>query len=715
MDEKPLSDDCLLRQVLQRRANGLKSYRLVVTSRPCIAVHEYLKGEYVDRTLHLAGFTPEKRDVFMQQYSLHRYKKDWKEVGGEAKLNTLIESSKLFFEPLSCLPLIATLLVEVLPTMSPRVLPRCRTDLFTMLVLNLLARDFPELKGQDEWEKITDLPNDILQPLLVLSKLAMDGLLAKTPQLVFLRKDIVSEAQKLGLAWEKIEPVVHATMLSFVERGRSGDVSYYQFLHLSFHEWFATLSTAYSYPNDSKLSHGTATGSSAPTAVSLQKHAKEFGQKFHSRSGFSNFWVFASGILAHEDSAEPLFDALSSCDIVTDADKEFFLFLMIDMLEEADVFAGAGNQVRVSDDANSKRLLQLGAKILDASVWFSSGILEKLSLRELFVLQRAFLLPDLRRVRAPFPCEAEVVYSASLVEFLRRQSSVEWLYLDLHPGHCDDCQVTSDVVDGLKTVFSTPILRYFGVDLHQVDLTVRLLDQLSSVLALNSSIAEFDLQAHFGFVEVQEATAEEVDLHASVLRLCQTVLDHHSIVSFHLHLPELGLDHLGTVTSAAENLLEKSSHLERLDIAVAADRSDVVNRLATSLEKNSTLTSFRVCTYSDPRDSEEADAAVCSALRRLGRTVRAHTSLTRFELVQMSWPSAMSFLPFVEEVVNGDGTTTRLEQLEVVGENDHEKIVETLRSRGGHLEVACRRHFVLEHVATGHPFVGTLPRWEPAQ
>ena len=79
----------------------------------------------------------------MRGYVKRRYEKDWDTV--QRRMDQLLKQASSFIEPLTRLPLVATLLAELLPRMDLQEVPTTRWELFnTLLLSGLLRRDLPD-------------------------------------------------------------------------------------------------------------------------------------------------------------------------------------------------------------------------------------------------------------------------------------------------------------------------------------------------------------------------------------------------------------------------------------------------------------------------------------------------------------------------------------------------------------------------------------------
>ena len=236
----------------------------------------------------------------MRSYVERRHNTPWHAV--KQRMDELLKPASSFIEPLTRLPLVATLSAELLPTMDLKEVPKTRWELFnTLLVRGLLRRDLPSMEAEMVTNDFRQLPPERQEALLILSDLALDGLLQKPPKLVFRIADIVSKCKgnSATTAKEMME-VVKSVMVSYCEMDEmQEEVTLYHFVHLSFQEFFAAMALKYPTSMNAEMYGVSRLAYSAETL--------RIGERF------DNFWLFAAGIFKREPEVffKTLFSSLN--------------------------------------------------------------------------------------------------------------------------------------------------------------------------------------------------------------------------------------------------------------------------------------------------------------------------------------------------------------------------------------------------------------------
>ena len=135
----------------------------------------------------------------------------------------------LMYNPLHC-TIVTEVYIQCWQDGRKGFAPNTLTELYTAFVLNLLRRNLPD---QSDIEKLTDLPTDVLNILLNLSKLAEEGLRKKT----FVYKRVPHNT--FGL-------MVSVRKLYDIRAKRSA----YMFLHLTLQEYLAAFYWSYQPRNE---------------------------------------------------------------------------------------------------------------------------------------------------------------------------------------------------------------------------------------------------------------------------------------------------------------------------------------------------------------------------------------------------------------------------------------------------------------------------------
>ena len=237
----------------------------------------------------------------MRSYVERRHKTPWHAV--KQRMGELLKPASNFIEPLTRLPLVATLSAELLPTMDLKEVPKTRWELFnTLLVRGLLRRDLPSMEAEVVTNDFRQLPPERQEALLILSDLALDGLLQTSPKLVFRIADIVSKCKgnSVTTAKEMME-VVKSVMVSYCEMDEmQEEVTLYHFVHLSFQEFFAAMALKYPTSMNAEMYGVSRLAYSAKTLT--------IGERF------DNFWLFAAGFFKREPEVffKTLFSTLNT-------------------------------------------------------------------------------------------------------------------------------------------------------------------------------------------------------------------------------------------------------------------------------------------------------------------------------------------------------------------------------------------------------------------
>ena len=240
-------------------------------------------------------------------------------------MNQLLVPASSFIESLTRLPLVATLLAELLPTMDVNELPKTRWELFnTLLVRGLLRRDLPGMEAELVANDFRQLPPERQEALLILSDLALDGLLQTPPKLVFRYADIVAKCVgNSATTVEELMEVVKSVMVSYREMDEmQEEVTLYHFVHLSFHEFFAAMALKYPTSMSAEMYGVSRLAYSAKTLT--------IGERF------DNFWLFAAGFFKTEPVVffKALFSAVNINMMRSTEDRQAIQDMLFQMLQE---------------------------------------------------------------------------------------------------------------------------------------------------------------------------------------------------------------------------------------------------------------------------------------------------------------------------------------------------------------------------------------------
>ena len=275
------------------------------------------------RIYHLTGFSYETRDKFMRFYVERRHRASWHSV--KQRMNQLLVPASSFIESLTRLPLVATLLAELLPTMDLKEVPKTRWELFnTLLVLGVLRRDLPSMEAELVTNDFRQLPPERQEALLILSDLALDGLLQTPPKLVFRYADIVAKCEgNSATTVKELMEVVKSVMVSYREMDEMQlEVTFYHFVHLSFHEFFAAMALKYPTSMNAEM-HGVSRLANSAETLTI-------GERF------DNFWLFAAGFFKTEPVVffKALFSAVNINMMRSTVDRQVIQDMLFQMLQE---------------------------------------------------------------------------------------------------------------------------------------------------------------------------------------------------------------------------------------------------------------------------------------------------------------------------------------------------------------------------------------------
>ena len=233
------------------RGRVLPESTVLVTSRPS-ATAKLLTTCYPQKRIEILGFTQESVEayatsVFSSEPEMLKNFKTYISASSNPAINSLMY-----------IPLNAAIIVEIYRNCkSNTILPHTLTELYTQLCLTILNRFFNNDPSVGAFE---DLPHDLYQQFLGLSKIAFEGM--KNEEIIF----------------QALSPeLIHFGFLDAVSALYGGGSVSYNFLHLTLQEFFA----AY------HISH-------------LGCEGKELFQQYASNARWNVVWQFVAGLTHFE-------------------------------------------------------------------------------------------------------------------------------------------------------------------------------------------------------------------------------------------------------------------------------------------------------------------------------------------------------------------------------------------------------------------------------
>ena len=628
----------------------------------------------------------------MRDYVKRRHKQDWDAV--QQRMDELLRRASNFIEPLTRLPLVATLLAELLPTMDLKEVPKSRWELFnTLLLRGLLRRDLPGSEAEVVTNDFHQLPPERQEALLLLCDLALDGLLARVPKLVFKYADIVAKCQgKLRMIKDEVLEVARSVMASFCETDETQEeVTYYHFLHLSFQEFLAALAVKYSVRNRAK---GTGALKLASCVATLQ-----FGVEFN------NFWRFTAGFF--KSDAEMFFRTLlSSINIDTKnlTRKQMAMQnMLINMLQEI--------VPEINDSAVEKNSSALELLAVTWNRKFSNielGPDECYSICDhdvdLDALSHALrLMPDLLTVqlgnlRAGYLCAA-----------LRSQHKLQ----TLHIVQSQCYKILDDEVDALTALLHTTQI----IDLQLVQLPLSA-DQLQTLAGGLSSMSHSLKRLHVCGPYEQEHEKSLIAMEALFLAITK----HHTNLLI-LELDRFQLDREDAMHSLNASLMVHSRNVQRLALTGCSMSRGTFEPFCSAVQANRSLTALRVDmgvgspdSACSPPWSSQNNVERCAAIQQLSHAAIHSASITRLEMHDWGLQDN-DVMSIVREVVKTKDQPHQLTQLSLQYNNDLtveiiEQFQDLIQKEGLILTIASER-LALCSYCNDEPIVERLPLCNP--
>ena len=610
-------------------------------------------------------------------------------------MDHLLTQANSFIEPLTRLPLVATLLAELLPNMDLKEVPKTRWELFnTLLLSGLLCRDLPDGDAEVVTNDFRQLPAERQEALLLLSDLALDGLLQKPPKLVFRFADIVEKGKGQSKAVrEQLLEVAKSVMVSFCEMDELQEVTYYHFLHLSFQEFLAAMPLR--YPPDSNIKmHGVSRLAYSAKTVTI-------GERFE------NFWLFALGFF--------------KTDPVTFF-KTLFSNVNIDM-----------RTVNERQQAMQNMLFMMLQEMIP-------NVNDSISEEYRFALESIAVYLD-RKV-ANVNSAADTPYSTKLSIELNIQAlchalrilpglvTVEWL-----TGRRN----TRDILDALQNQHDLQTLRIFP-EWYVVEeyLQYKYREEVKSLTSLLQMTSLVNLKAELIHSRELQTLAEgltrmnhslkhlnlwgipgHIQEHPLALEAFFSALAkrHKSLVCLEISL--MTSYNYSTIQPFVE-FIDTSKHLERLVVGQCLMSNEAFEEFLSAIQRSMSLTSLKVVlievrpftlwTTQEQRNKHR------ERVQQLSRVAIHHTNITRLEIVHSDLDD-VDAMNIVEEVLKTKGEPHQLRQLSLfwsrgITVEGVERLRQVVQENQLNLTIAVDdQQFHKRTYQYAAPIVDSLPVW----
>ena len=625
----------------------------------------------------------------MRDYVKRRHGTDWDDV--KQKMDKLLTQASSFIEPLTRLPLVATLLAELLPNLDLKEVPKTRWELFnTVLLSGLIRRDLPDSDAEVVTNDFRQLPPERQEALLLLSALALQGLLATPPKLVFRYADIVEKGKGQSKAVrEELLEVAKLVMVSFCEMDELQEVTYYHFLHLSFQEFLAAMSLRYSPGANSKM-HGVSR--LAYSAKSLM-----IGERFE------NFWLFALGFFKTDPVTffKTLFSNVN-IDMRTVNKRqqamEVMLFMMLqEMVPNVNDIDSFSEEYRFALESIS---VYLDRKVSNLGL-LHHGKFDEPNIQALCHALR--LLPSLVTAE----CFIEPRTSTrEVLDALQNQHDLQTLRV--YPFWNDGQEYAHhENLEDLKSLMSLlQITSLVNLELEQLHFSDEDFQTLADGLTrMNHSLKHLSL---WGGGERRENTP-------GMKALLSALSKHHKTLSaFEINLVDL------YNYSAMQSLvacIDNSNNLARLSLRDCKMNIMTFELLCSAVQRSISLTSLALKWTSNFivfRTLEERKDLRLRALQ-LSHVAIHHANITRLE-IDNSDLIGVDAMNIVKEVLKTKGEPHQLRQLSLrwngITEEGVKRLRKVIEENQLNLTIAVENYFLRDkaHLFSG-PIVDSLPHW----
>ena len=633
LDERRLPSDSLIRKVIERRADGLSShgYRLVLTSRPCNIIFDLLRQPGLSRLVyHLTGFSLETRDKFLHGYVKRRHN----QLQDALVQRTVLALAGNLPDQLTRLPLMAILPAVLLPTMNLEEAARNRWELFNILVRGLLRRELPHAEA----ERVHDfrqLPPERQEAFLLLSDLALQGLLETPPKLVFKYADIVAKCQGRSIEIkQKLLETARSLMVEFSETDDTQqETMYYHFLHLSFQEYLAAVAVRHG---------GKDAGAYGPRLQAF------FSKTYLNSGSFDDFLPFVAKV-SKKDSVEFFTTLFSTINLdTTSTAVRHRKVTLIMMLQE--MFPDGNDFTRME----YAPALELVARHLNREVAVETGRFiaeQQISLKSVEVsvpfCHAVRLLPDLMKVALQIDAGCTL---SNALDALQHQDQLQSLSL-MSNALFNRRVVLDSEMKSLTSLLQTRPLT--DLKLWRIVFSADQLHSLAEALSnMKHSMKHLCLRIDGGEIDPADAIATRAILTAISTR-------HTNLSSLELY--GLNFDRDITMRSLA-SFLTSSRHLQGLGLFFYPMSRHSTGKLLTSIQASTSLTAMEIGVLFPSQWSQTDGEQLRKAFMGLSYVAVHHRTIIRLDIYcpELQDKDERSI---VEEVAKTKGAPHQLKQL----------------------------------------------------